>query len=103
MDPATGASLGIDVKTVSQGLPVGFSVPYRSRHQADRGLCRDGRGGRLDATLRNAAGVPVLTKGNPSPLSVVVTEVSAAAPSATPSRPRSGAATESRRNDDGNR
>ena len=28
MDPATGDSLGIDVKTVDQGLPVAFSVPY---------------------------------------------------------------------------
>jgi uncharacterized lipoprotein YbaY len=28
IDPATGASLGIDVRTVDQGLPVAFSVPY---------------------------------------------------------------------------
>ena len=28
VDPATGASLGIDVKTADQGLPVAFSIPY---------------------------------------------------------------------------
>ena len=28
VDPATGASLGIDVRSVDQGLPVAFSIPY---------------------------------------------------------------------------
>ena len=28
VDPATGESLGIDVRTVDDGLPVAFSVPY---------------------------------------------------------------------------
>jgi uncharacterized lipoprotein YbaY len=86
MDPATGASLGIDVKTVDQGLPVAFSVPYSvTEIQPTSDYVVTAEVGDSNATWRNAAGVPVLTKGNPkTAVQIVVTEVSTPAPSATP-------------------
>jgi uncharacterized lipoprotein YbaY len=86
VDPATGASLGIDVKTVDQGLPVAFSVPYSLTDiQPTADYVVTAEVGDSTATWRNAAGVPVLTNGNPqTAVQVVVTEVSTPAPSATP-------------------
>jgi len=86
VDPATGASLGIDVKTVDQGLPVAFSVPYSIGDiQPTADYVVTAEVGDANATWRNAAGVPVITKGNPkTAVQVVVTEVSTPAPSATP-------------------
>jgi hypothetical protein len=86
VDPATGASLGIDVKTVDQGLPVAFSVPYAITDiQPTADYVVTAEVGDSNATWRNAAGVPVITKGNPkTAVQVVVTEVSTPAASATP-------------------
>ena len=86
VDPATGASLGIDVKTVDQGLPVAFSIPYSIADiQPTVDYVVTAEVGDSGTTWRNAAGVPVLTKGNPkTAVQVVVTEVSTPAPSATP-------------------
>ena len=87
VDPATGASLGIDVKTVDQGLPVAFSIPYSMadiQPTADYVVTAEVGDSEM-STWRNAAGVPVITKGNPkTAVQVVVTEVSTPAPSATP-------------------
>jgi uncharacterized lipoprotein YbaY len=86
VDPATGASLGIDVKTVDQGLPVAFSVPYSIGDiQPTADYVVTAEVGDSSATWRNAVGVPVLTKGNPkTAVQVVVSEVSTPAASATP-------------------
>ena len=86
LDPATGESLGIDVKTIVDGLPVAFSIGYTITDIDPAGdhvvTVEVGDG---DATWRNVAGVPVITKGNPKTgIQVVVTEVVAPAPSATP-------------------
>ena len=92
VDPATGASLGIDVQTVEEGLPVAFSVPYSLTDiQPTEDYVVTAEVGDEEATWRNAAGVPVITNGNPkTAVQVVVTEVSTPAPSATPS-PTAGA------------
>jgi uncharacterized lipoprotein YbaY len=105
VDPATGASLGVDVRTIDQGLPVAFSVPYSIGDiQPTADYVVTAEVGDSNATWRNAAGVPVLTKGNPKAgVQVVVTEVSTPAPSATPipTPAPSAAPTETRRDDDG--
>ncbi len=107
VDPATGASLGIDVQTVEEGLPVAFSVPYSLTDiQPTEDYVVTAEVGDEDATWRNAAGVPVITNGNPkTAVQVVVTEVSTPAPSATPSprpAPSAAAEPESGRSGDGN-
>ena len=107
VDPATGASLGIDVQTVEEGLPVAFSVPYSLTDiQPTEDYVVTAEVGDEDATWRNAAGVPVITNGNPkTAVQVVVTEVSTPAPSATPSprpAPSAAAEPESGRDGDGN-
>jgi uncharacterized lipoprotein YbaY len=107
VDPATGASLGIDVKTVDQGLPVAFSIPYSITDiQPTADYVVTAEVGDAGATWRNAAGVPVLTKGNPkTAVQVVVTEVSTPAPSATPiptPGPSAAPVSESGRTGDGN-
>jgi len=86
VDPSTGESLGIEVRSVIDGIPVPFSIGYTitdiSPTQDYVVTAEIGDGG---ATWRNAAGVPVITNGNPkSGVQVVVTPVSAA-PSASPS------------------
>ena len=75
MDPSTGDSLGIDVKTVDQGLPVAFSVPYSIADvQPTADYVVTAEVGDSTGIWRNAAGVPVITKGNPKAgVQVVVT------------------------------
>ena len=86
VDPSTGDSLGIDVKTVDQGLPVAFSVPYSIGDvQPTADYVVTAEVGDSTGIWRNAAGVPVITKGNPKAgVQVVVTQVSTPVPSATP-------------------
>jgi uncharacterized lipoprotein YbaY len=91
VDPATGASLGIDVKTITDGLPVAFAIGYTITdiNPSDDYVVTAEVGNGTD-TWRNVAGVPVITNGNPkSGIQVVVTEVAVVAPSpsssATPS------------------
>jgi hypothetical protein len=103
VDPATGASLGIDVKTVDQGLPVAFSVPYSIGDiQPTADYVVTAEVGDSNATWRNAAGVPVITKGNPkTAVQIVVTEVSTAAATPAPTPAPSAAPTETGRGGDG--
>ena len=103
VNPATGESLGIDVKTVDQGLPAAFSVPYSIGDiQPTADYVVTAEVGDSNTTWRNAAGVPVITKGNPKAgVQVVVTEVSTPAPSATPAPSPSAAPTETGRGGDG--
>jgi uncharacterized lipoprotein YbaY len=87
IDPSTGESLGIDVRSVDSGLPSAFSIGYTITDivPADDYVvtAEVGDGG---TTWRNAAGVPVITNGNPkSGIQVVVTQVAALSPSASPS------------------
>ena len=86
VDPSTGDSLGIDVKTVDQGLPVAFSVPYSITDvEPTADYVVTAEVGDSTGIWRNAAGVPVITKGNPKAgVQVVVTQVSTPVPSATP-------------------
>jgi uncharacterized lipoprotein YbaY len=106
VDPSTGASLGISISAVNEGLPVAFSVPYpvtEVEPTADYVVSAEVND--TDATWRNVAGVPVLTKGNPkTAVQVVVTEVSSPAPTATPIRtagPSPATTTENGRGRDG--
>ena len=89
VDPATGNSLGIDVRDVKAGLPVAFSVPYAITDIVPTNdYVVTAEVGDASTSWRNAAGVPVITKGNPkSGIQVVVTEVAVPSPSptATPS------------------
>ena len=89
VDPATGNSLGIDVRDVVAGLPVAFSVPYAITDIVPTNdYVVTAEVGDASTSWRNAAGVPVITKGNPkSGIQVVVTEVAVPSPSptATPS------------------
>jgi uncharacterized lipoprotein YbaY len=87
MDPSTGESLGIDVRTVDDGLPSAFSIGYTITDIAPNDdyvvTAEVGDGG---AIWRNAAGVPVITNGNPkSGIEVVVAQVVAAGASPSPS------------------
>jgi len=85
VDPSTGESLGIQVRTVDKGLPVAFSVGYAItdiRPDQDYVVIAEVADGA--ATWRNVAGVPVITHGNPKAgVQVVVTPVVVASP--TPS------------------
>ncbi len=87
IDPATGESLGIDVQTVDDGLPVAFAVPYSVTDiQPTKDYVVTAEVGDDGAVWRNVAGVPVITNGNPkSGIQVVVSEVAAPSPSASPS------------------
>jgi uncharacterized lipoprotein YbaY len=87
VDPATGDSLGIDVRSVTDGLPVAFSIGYTITDIVPTDdyvvTAEVGDGA---ASWRNVAGVPVITNGNPkSGVQVVVTEVAVASPSPSPS------------------
>ena len=84
VDPSTGDSLGIQVQTVEDGLPTAFSVAYAITDiKPDQDYVVTAEVGDNGATWRNAAGVPVITNGNPkSGVQVVVTPVIA---TATPS------------------
>ena len=87
MDPATGESLGIDVSSVTDGLPVAFSIGYTITDIVPTDdyvvTAEVGYGA---VSWRNVAGVPVITNGNPkSGVQVVVTEVALPSPSPTPS------------------
>ena len=92
MDLSTGESLGIDVRTVDDGLPSAFSIGYTITDIAPNDdyvvTAEVGDGG---AIWRNAAGVPVITNGNPkSGIEVVATQVAAAgaSPACRPARRR---------------
>jgi uncharacterized lipoprotein YbaY len=87
VDPATGESLGIDVKTVEDGLPVAFVIPFTITDiQRTNDYVVTAEVGDNGSTWRNLAGVPVITKGNPtSGVQVVVTPVAAPLPSPSPS------------------
>ncbi len=88
VDPASGQSLGIDVRNASQGLPVAFSVPYSITDiQPTQDYVVTAEVGDAGQTWRNVAGVPVITRGNPkTAVQIVVTPVVVATPtpSATP-------------------
>ena len=93
VDPATGESLGIDVRNIGAGLPAAFSVPYAITDiQPNQDYVVTAEVGDEGQTWRNVAGVPVITNGNPkSGVQIVVTPV-AVAPSPSPSaNPESGA------------
>jgi uncharacterized lipoprotein YbaY len=88
LDPATGVSLGNDVKSVTAGLPVAFSIGYTITDVAPSDTyvvtAEVGDGA---STWRNAGGVPVITNGNPKAgVQVAVTAVTIASPSAAPTR-----------------
>jgi hypothetical protein len=79
--------LGIDVRTIDSGLPSAFSIGYTITDIAPNDdyvvTAEVGDGG---AIWRNAAGVPVITNGNPkSGIEVVVAQVVAAGASPSPS------------------
>ena len=86
VDPSTGGSVGIDVESVTKGLPVAFAIPYTVTDiDPTQDYVVTAEVGDLGTTWRNAAGVPVLTKGNPkTAIQVVVTQVVSATPSPTP-------------------
>lgn len=86
VDPATGESLGIDVRNIGDGLPAAFSVPYSITDiQPNKDYVVTAEVGDEGQTWRNVAGVPVITNGNPkSGVQIVVTPVAVAAPSASP-------------------
>ncbi len=87
IDAETGDSLGIDVRTVTDGLPVRFAIPYTiTAINKNDDYVVTGEVGDQGMTWRNAAGVPVITNGNPtSGVQVVVTEVVTPSPSPSPS------------------
>jgi uncharacterized lipoprotein YbaY len=86
VDPTTGASLGIDVKTIEKGLPVAFAIPYTITDiDPTQDYVVTAEVGGQDVSWRNAAGVPVITKGNPkTAIEVVVTPVATPIPSVAP-------------------
>jgi hypothetical protein len=86
VDPATGETLGIDVKSVTDGLPVAIAIGYTITDiDPTRDYIVTAEVGEADAMWRSAAGVPVITNGNPkSGIQVVVTEVVAPSPSPSP-------------------
>jgi uncharacterized lipoprotein YbaY len=86
VDPATGESLGIDVKTITDGLPVAFAIGYTITDIDPAGdYVVTAEVGEGDALWRNVAGIPVITDGNPtSGIQVEVTAVAAPTPSASP-------------------
>ena len=87
IDPTTGDTLGIDAQNVVDGLPVAFSVPYALTDiQPTQDYVVTAEVGDDGQLWRNAAGVPVITNGNPkTAIQVVVTPVLVASPSSSPS------------------
>ena len=87
IDPTSGETLGIDAQNVVDGLPVAFSVPYAITDiQPTQDYVVTAEVGDDGQTWRNAAGVPVITNGNPkTAIQVVVTPVVVASPSPSPS------------------
>ena len=83
IDPTSGETLGIDAQNVVDGLPVAFSVPYAITDiQPTQDYVVTAEVGDDGQTWRNAAGVPVITNGNPkTAIQVVVTPVVVASPS----------------------
>jgi uncharacterized lipoprotein YbaY len=95
VDPATGESLGIDVKSVTDGLPVAFSIGYTITDITPTDdYVVTAEVGAGTTMWRNVAGVPVITKGNPKAgIQVVVTAVASPSPSATTTPTPTAAAT----------
>jgi uncharacterized lipoprotein YbaY len=86
LDPASGDSLGIDVRTITAGLPVAFSVGFTITDIVPTdAYVVTAEVGDGTSTWRNAGGVPVITNGNPKAgVQVPVTAVSVASPSPAP-------------------
>ena len=86
VDPVTGDSLGIDVRTMERGLPVAFSIPYTVTDiKPTESYVVTAEIGDEGVVWRNATGVPVITNGNPKTgVQVVVSKVVAPTPSSTP-------------------
>jgi uncharacterized lipoprotein YbaY len=87
VDPDSGDSLGIDVRSVEAGLPVSFAIPYTITDiRPNNPYVVTAEVGDQGVVWQNMAGVPVITNGNPrSDVQVVVTEVVPPTPSPTPS------------------
>ena len=89
IDPATGDSLGNDVRSITSGLPSAFSIGYTITDiDPTNAYVVTAEVGDGTSIWRNAGGVPVITNGNPKAgVQVPVTAVSVASPSpvATPS------------------
>jgi uncharacterized lipoprotein YbaY len=88
VDLESGASLGMDIRLTEGQLPVAFDVPFdlTGIDQARDYVIGAEVGDSSGTTWKNVAGVPVITKGNPTTgVQVVVTEVLAPTPTATPS------------------
>lgn len=85
IDPATGQSLGMDVRPTVGEVPVPFSVPFPlAAIDPARDYLVDARIVEGERTWQSEAGVPVITRGNPvADVQVVVTD--AGAPRASPS------------------
>lgn len=83
LDPSTGDSLGIDVRSITAGLPVAFSVGFTVTDIVPTDTyVVTAEVGDGTSTWRNAGGVPVITNGNPKAgVQVPVTAVSVASPS----------------------
>jgi len=86
VDPVTVDSLGIDVTTITDGLPVAFAIGYTITDIDPAGnYVVSAEVGEGDTVWRNVAGVPVITDGNPtSGIEVAVTAVATPTPSASP-------------------
>jgi hypothetical protein len=83
LDPATGDSLGNDVRSITAGLPVSFSIGFTvTAIVPTDAYVVTAEVGDGTSTWRNAGGVPVITNGNPKAgVQVPVTAVSVASPS----------------------
>jgi uncharacterized lipoprotein YbaY len=86
LDPATGDSLGNDVRSITAGLPVPFSIGFTVTDIAPTdSYVVTAEVGDGSSTWRNAGGVPVITNGNPKAgVQVPVTAVRVASPSPAP-------------------
>jgi uncharacterized lipoprotein YbaY len=86
LDPATGDSLGNDVRSITAGLPVPFSIGFTVTDVVPTdAYVVTAEVGDGTSTWRNAGGVPVITNGNPKAgVQVPVTAVSVASPSPAP-------------------
>ena len=87
VDPATGESLGIDVRRVDSGLPAAFAIGYTITEIVPTGqYVVTAEVGDNASIWRSAAGVPVITNGNPkSGIDVTVVQVAVANASPSPS------------------
>jgi hypothetical protein len=82
VDPATGATLGIDAKSAPTGLPVEFAIPYaitdivpNNDYVVAAEVIDD------NVIWQSPAGVPVITNDNPkSGVQVVITELAGVSP-----------------------